>query len=313
MKLIERLVFWFLSIKNLIFRYDKSTSIVIWTLPHTLYIANIIYSELKKYNSAIKVEIINGRTIKIFNKNIYFVLCPQVLKKMPPTNKAISIQMEQCVSDWFSEEYFIRLNNSAIIYDYSKRNIDFLLDQGLNKNKIKYFPICAFLNYKDFLFKEYSYIFEGKKNNDILFYGNLNSSRRQRLLKVLKNNFQVRIEESLYGYDMLKAIDESKIVINLHYYESALLETTRIYECLSMGACVVSEISIDLNDYPHLLNSKQISFFNIDDDEDMIKKIELMLNYSNSNNNVFNIGMLKESYNIFQRNVNLSLKEINLT
>ena len=51
---------------------------------------------------------------------------------------------------------------------------------------------------------------------------------------------------------MEQAIREAKVVINLHYYENALLEVPRIWECLSLGTMVVSESAKDQNDYPEL-------------------------------------------------------------
>lgn len=310
MKFINILCFWLKNLFLFKLRTNKSCEVVIWTLPHTSYIANLIYLALTNYNANLKVQIIVGERIRRFNKDFYFIVCPQMLKKMPPLNKTISIQLEQCVSDWFSKDYFLKLKYSKSIYDYSRSNIRHLLSQGLEWQRVNYFPISAIINYKYFLLERYMYKFEGIKKNDILFYGNLNSVRRQKLLNTLYNNFNVRVEENLYGYEMLKAIDESKIVINLHYYESALLETTRIYECLSMGACVVSESSIDLGDYPHLLNSKQISFFNINDDMDMIKKVESMLSYIDIAQNVIDIKMLEESHNLFQKTVRPTFKTI---
>ncbi|SPL72430.1 glycosyltransferase family protein [Acinetobacter stercoris] len=258
----------------------------------------------------IEIEICMGTKKRRYNDFIYFIVCPQVFKRLPPSSKMVSIQLEQCVSDWLDESYLNKLRKSKFIYDYSKKNINHLLKEGISIEKIGYFPISAILNYKDYLAEKYNYNFNGIKENDVLFYGNTNSPRRQKMLEILNQHFKVRVEENLYGYEMLKAIDESRIVINIHYYESALLETTRIYECLSMGACVVSETSIDIEDYLHLINSKQIAFFNIDDYQDMLTKVESMLAYLSSKQDVMDSLMLEQSYAFLKQTVLTSIKNI---
>lgn len=51
----------------------------------------------------------------------------------------------------------------------------------------------------------------------------------------------------------------AKVVVNLHYYEDALLEMPRIQECLSLGVPVVSEASQDQNDYREVASA--VRFF----------------------------------------------------
>lgn len=41
-------------------------------------------------------------------------------------------------------------------------------------------------------------------------------------------------------------------VLNIHYYENALLQTTRIYECLSLNKLVVSEQGSDQDEHTEL-------------------------------------------------------------
>lgn len=298
-----------LGIIDVFLGHNKKKKVVIFTLPHTLYVAHLIYHALLDFED-IEVEISVGTKKRKYNDDIYFIICPQVFKKLPPSTKMVSIQLEQCVSDWLDKSYLDKLKTSNYVYDYSKKNIEYLSIQEISAEKIGYFPISAILNYKQYLLKKYHYNFNGIKRNDILFYGNTDSPRRQKMLKVLGQHFKIRVEESLYGYEMLQAIDESRIVINIHYYESALLETTRIYECLSMGTCVVSETSADVNDYPHLKQSEQIAFFNIDDHQDMLNKVEMMLTYTLSKQDLLDTAILTESYDFFKQTVSTSLKKI---
>jgi len=51
---------------------------------------------------------------------------------------------------------------------------------------------------------------------------------------------------------LIALLKRSKVVINIHYYEDALLETTRISEALSYGARVVSETARDQDNHSAL-------------------------------------------------------------
>ena len=72
-----------------------------------------------------------------------------------------------------------------------------------------------------------------------MFYGDANCDRRRKFLQELQKEFSVRVESNLFGEAMQDAIRRSKIVINIHYYEDALLETTRVAEILSLGAVLL--------------------------------------------------------------------------
>jgi hypothetical protein len=56
----------------------------------------------------------------------------------------------------------------------------------------------------------------------------------------------------VFGHEMRELILQARVVVNLHYYEDALLEMPRIQECLSLGVPVVSECAQDQEDYPEL-------------------------------------------------------------
>ena len=80
-----------------------------------------------------------------------------------------------------------------------------------------------------------------EKDIDILFYGTISSERRKGYLEELKKHFNMQVITKAFGDEILPRIQRAKIVANIHYYENALLETTRISEALSMEAVIVSE------------------------------------------------------------------------
>lgn len=295
----------FIRIKSFFLKNSESKkSFIIMTLPHTVYIANSLKVILENKGLNTTIEIKSRR--KLFPHDFYIVICPQEFKYLPPPKKRISLQMEQCVSNWFNEKYIDILNSSIQVWDYSKRNIDYLKQHHIAIDKIFYIPVCGVNNYRNFLELEYGQPLTEQKTTDFLFYGNINSSRRKKLLDSLSKHFSVKIENNLYGYEMLNAICNSKIVVNIHFYEGALLETTRIFECLSLGVKILSESSTDIDDYEYLNQSSQIAFFKINDGEDMVKQAEILLKQDDDKED----DCLKQSQQILEKNINLALSKI---
>lgn len=72
------------------------------------------------------------------------------------------------------------------------------------------------------------------------------------MLEALKQHFSVKLCNNVFGDEMHQLIRKARAVINIHYYEDALLEMPRIQECLSLGVPVLSESSQDQHDYPEL-------------------------------------------------------------
>lgn len=212
--------------------------------PHTLFIALRISERLASHG--IESEIITG-SIKNFDHDFYIVLCAQMFRRLPPSNKRIIFQLEQTVSSrWFTQKYLDILQESLGVIEYSLTNIEFLANNRLKYPNIHYLPIGAS-----------SQLSIGKNNNpkkyDFVFYGDsLSSDRRRIFLERLQEKFSVKICNDLFGEELYATIRESKVVINIHYYQGALLEMPRICECISLGVPVLSEGTSDQNEYPEL-------------------------------------------------------------
>jgi hypothetical protein len=81
------------------------------------------------------------------------------------------------------------------------------------------------------------------KSIDILFYGSLNQ-RRYIIIEVLKEllpTLNIVVEEKLFGKDLQDKITDSKIILNIHNYEHATLETARIAEAENHNVHIISE------------------------------------------------------------------------
>lgn len=231
--------------------------------PHTLFVAHLVRSQLEAHGWVVTVFTEAPRK---YNLDFYIVICPQMFKKLPPCDKRIVYQMEQSVSTrWFTDQYIHILENSLCVLDYSLRNIEYLSSRGIIYPHVYYLPVGADVSYG-------SAHDCPEKCYDVLFYGDSKSSARRRdMLEFLQSKVKVKIINELFGDDIVNEIRRAKVVINLHYYENALLEMPRIQECLSLGVPVVSEITHDYEDYPELAGA--VFFFPVGDKNAMVETV----------------------------------------
>ena len=163
----------------------------------------------------------------------------------PIPSDSIIVNMEQLYdgSPWVNETYLQYLRMYTL-WDYNMSNIHWL------SQRINNIPKKFTLGYTDLLDK-----CRGKNQDiDVLFYGGLNG-RRLDIMNKLKergiNNIVFRSND-LWGKEKNDLISRAKIVLNLHYYESALLEYPRIVHLLNNGKFVISETSKDISEYEFL-------------------------------------------------------------
>ena len=240
-------------------KYEKNKSITIIATPHTIFIAELLSQALDKAGLLYQVKI--GTNFKSFDDSFHILVCPQTFKKLPESY--ISFQMEQTVSDrWFGPKNIQKLKKSLLVMDYSLNNISYL-NQRFPLSHIYYTPISP-IDLASESSDDHEY--------DVLFYGDTNNDRRKVYLEALEKRFKVKIINNAFGEDVWDAIRKAKVVINIHYYESALLETTRLYECLSNHALVISEKSSDFEQHTDLANL--VDFVEIGDVEHMLTRIQ---------------------------------------
>ncbi|WP_084448805.1 glycosyltransferase family protein [Desulfovibrio inopinatus] len=253
-------------------RHCASPEALCWGImatPHTMFIAHLIASRLQKHGWS--TEIFTDEPDQ-FDLDYYFVICPQMFQSLPPGERRIAFQLEQSVSSrWFTQDYLKSLENSLCVLDYALINIEFLAQKGITYPHIFYLPIGSNADYIQ------SDAPTPEKCYDVLFYGDsLSSPRRQKLLQILQKHFQVKFCNDTFGQEMIDEIRRAKVVVNLHYYEHALLETPRLHECLSLGTPVVSESAQDQSDYPELAHG--VTFFPEGDEQAMVEAVRTVLN-----------------------------------
>jgi hypothetical protein len=154
----------------------------------------------------------------------------------------IAVQMEQTGVDdsrWMRQEYYDMLDKAIEVWDYSKVNIK-NFSKKINVI-IKHVPIM----YMDCIHNKNKLL--QKKDIDVLFMGSMNERRKKIIHDLKDNGINVHVAPyNLWGQKRDNMLARSKIVLNIHFYENAILETTRLSYVLSLGECiVVSEKSVD--------------------------------------------------------------------
>lgn len=233
--------------------------LVILTTPHCHYLAELMQGSLAKIN--IESTIIYERPKQGFTDALHFVICPQMFERLP--NLYVSYQMEQSVSSrWFTPEYLSVLEHSYGIFDYSLRNIKYLQEKGLSYKQLYYLPVGYIAPIS---------LPKREEQIDVLFYGDINNERRRQYVDALQQEFSVKVVSNLFGDALYAEMAKAKVIVNIHYYEGALLETTRLYECLSQQQIVISEESCDMEEHAAL--REVIDFVPINDMSAMVKRV----------------------------------------
>lgn len=114
-----------------------------------------------------------------------------------------------------------------------------------------------------------------QKSIDILFYGGINNRRQIFIDHLNKRGLRVTVRNNdLNGEEKLQLIAQSKIVINIHYEDIAMLEWSRIQQLLINGAVVVSEDSVNKDEFR---NYADVIYTKLGDPDDMANEIISLL------------------------------------
>jgi len=229
-------------------------------------------------------------TLVVLGYNITFNI--NDIRKEYPNRKIVIYQLEQLFdnkSNWYNSKSsdtklvsitkHIRraLEQCDEIWDYDLDNIDFIKSEGIT-TKIKHVP----LEYTSKLIRKNK--IENPKY-DLLFFGTINDKRAKYLSKLSKkynmciispnNNIHQQYDFGKYAIgaifsdEIYNYIFNSKIIINLHFYDSSIQEQVRLFELLINNRIVVSEKS-KKNYFGDLI-------YEFDNDNEMYEKINFIL------------------------------------
>lgn len=238
-------------------RFEKVSYVL--TTPHCDFVAGKIVENLGKLG--IEGRIVHEEPATGYGPGLHFVICPQMFSRLPSIY--IAFQMEQSVSSrWFDQDYLRVLENSFAIFDYSEANLQFLQKSGLSYKQMHYMPLGV---------SQTEIMPEAEEKVDVLFYGDINNDRRREFLGKVSACCTVKVINDQFGPALLDEIRQAKVIINVHYYEGALLETTRLFECLSLDKLIVSEKAAD--QHRHVELEQIVDFVDVGDIDGMVERV----------------------------------------
>lgn len=254
----------------------SDSDIVILTKPHTSYFANLLgfHFARHKMNSIITPYDIPAKTT-----NHKIIFCPQTYNNLP--DEYIGYQTEQTTNDrFFQSSHLDILKKSSIMIDYALGNINFLKPQMPN-TQFYHLPVAYCPDYTSFLIKHglissNDICPDDDRPYDVIFYGDPRNERRQAYLTELQKHFKIKIICGVFGMDVVKELLKAKIIVNIHYFDQAILEIGRIYESMSLGCHVISEKAIDQEAHAGL--EEFVDFTEIDNIQGMVTAVEHALN-----------------------------------
>jgi hypothetical protein len=168
----------------------------------------------------------------------------------------VGVQSEQMPlegdTDWSLhrnlKRYFGLSRYYDLIIEWSPAN----LLRNLRPDRVRYLPYGC----------EYQEASLSAKKYDILFLGNPvgSNNRRGKLLDKLKKRYNVCQIHSAWRDQKHELIEQSRICLNLHQFDSRSFESPRLFELLAAGAFVLSE-DIE-NSFPFTAGRDYLEFRN---------------------------------------------------
>ena len=144
-------------------------------------------------------------------------------------------QIESITENWKKKILNLAKKN-IIFWDYSQYNLDYLSKTINIKGKL--FQI----GYQ----KELNRINHNiDKNIDVLFYGSINARREHIINKLKDRKINVKTLFGVYGKERDDLIAKSKLILNMHMYDSKIFEIVRVFYLLSNSIPVLTEVGSD--------------------------------------------------------------------
>ncbi len=155
--------------------------------------------------------------------------------EVPLPQNSILVNLEQLQSSTLLPPHYLARLLRHTVWDYSAANVRLLRSRGaqdVTRIPLGYVP-------------ELTRIVSAEPDIDVLFYGSLNPRRSAVLDQLSAAGARVERLFGLYGAQRDAYIARSKIVLNMHFYESKTLEVVRIFYLLANRVFVISERGAD--------------------------------------------------------------------
>jgi hypothetical protein len=136
-------------------------------------------------------------------------------------------------SEWMTQNYITILRQARAVWDYSEQNILALKNLGISA---KY---CG-IGYNSTM-EKVQQLPLNEKDIEVLFYGSMNARRQKIIDDLLFAGVKVKTTFGVYGKNLDKLIARSKIVLNMHFYDSKVFEIIRCAYAMANKCAIVSE------------------------------------------------------------------------
>lgn len=154
-----------------------------------------------------------------------------------PDNSIIyNLEQLGSTSLYLTDSYLDKLKKYTV-WDYSARNIEWLESNGINRDA-RLLPI----GYAPTLERVRK---QAEPDIDVLFYGWMNERRNHVVTQLRSLGLHVVALSNSFGAELDAYIARSKIIVNIHFYETKIFECVRVSYLLINGKVVVSEIDDD--------------------------------------------------------------------
>ena len=263
------------------------------------YISELFEKSFQTLGYTTEIQNLNYKIQKnVPSYHFYFIYCLYLIEDLSnlPPKQYIIYQLEQHTNNELSQ-YYNRFEkktlkklyeNSFLFFDYCKENIHVL------KKKLNIEPYLLPIPFS--IKKKYWNNYKKTvKKYDIIFIGLLNK-RRLKILNYLKNFFTVGIpSKTIFGLDLVKFILQGKVLLNIHYYNDAILERVRLNEMISIGIPIISEIPNE-RDIEICQDYEGIVHFIERIDEPSLNLVQSIKNY-HQDYDYHKINILEENFN----------------
>jgi len=212
----------------------------IWIVSPPNYIHSQAFDEVALgFNAAFRVLGLEAEIVRDSSRlgDVTIVLGCNLLSAVPvPAGKRLILfNLEQITtnSPWLTEVYLALLRRFPV-WDYSEGNIAELARMGIRAEHcgIGYMP-------------ELTRIAPVPEDLDVLFVGSVNDRRIAVLKQLATQGVNVEARFNIYGAERDAFVARSKIILNVHFYESRVFEIVRVSYLLANRKCVVSESGAD--------------------------------------------------------------------
>lgn len=165
------------------------------------------------------------------------LLAPQHAQMIP--DGSILYNLEQIGGAKLPETFYLAASRHQV-WDYSPLNI-----AKWKEANLAFQPVLVELGYVPELQRIVS---APLQDIDVMFYGSINERRLALLKKLQEEGLEVFAAFGGYGEQRDALIARSKVVLNVHYYNTQVFEIVRVSYLLANSKAVVTEVSPDIGD-----------------------------------------------------------------